>query len=52
MSFERESNTPNEVMVVRYDTRANLVARGVILQPPRDPNPFPARFVPDPPSRW
>jgi hypothetical protein len=52
VSFERESNTPNEVMALRYDTHANLVARGVIRQPQRDPSPFPARFVPDPPRRW
>ncbi len=52
VSFERESSTPNEVMTLRYDTHANLVARGVIRQPRRDPNPFPARFVPDPPRRW
>jgi hypothetical protein len=52
VSFERESDTPSEVIVLRYDTRANLVARGVIRSQQRDPNPFPARFVPDPPRRW
>jgi hypothetical protein len=52
VSFERQSDTPNEVIVLRYDTRANLVARGVIRSEQRDPNPFPARFVPDPPGRW
>jgi hypothetical protein len=52
VSFERESDTPNEVVALNYDTRANLVARGIIRQEPRDPNPFPARFVPDPPPRW
>jgi hypothetical protein len=51
VSFERESDTPNEVIELRYDTRANLVARGVMRWVPRDPNPFPARFVPDPPPR-
>jgi hypothetical protein len=48
VSFERESEVPNEVVVLRYDTRANLVARGIIRTLPREPNPFPARFVPDP----
>jgi hypothetical protein len=51
VSFERESEVPNEVIVLRYDTRANLVARGIIRTLPREPNPFPARFVPDPPPR-
>jgi hypothetical protein len=51
VSFERESDAPNEVIELRYDTRANLTARGIIRSVPRDPNPFPARFVPDPPPR-
>lgn len=51
-SFERESEAPNEVIAIWYDSRANLVARGVIPVPaPRDPQPFPANFVPDPPTR-
>ncbi len=49
--FERESDTPNEVVVIHYDTYANLVARGVIPQSPHWPSPFPGRFVPDPPGR-
>ena len=53
-SFERESATPNEVISIWYDSRSNLIARGVI--PPgvpieRDPRPVPAGFVPDPPVR-
>ena len=54
-SFERASDTPDEIISIRYDSRANLVALGVIPRAPvpsRDPQPFPARFVPDPPSRW
>jgi len=51
VEFERESDTPNEVIAIRYDTRANLVARGVIRAPAREPNPFPAHFVADPPAR-
>ena len=51
VAFERESNTPNEVVIIHYDTYANLVARGVIPQLPRWPSPFPGGFVPDPPGR-
>jgi hypothetical protein len=47
---------PSEVVTLRYDSRANLIALGVISSPrpaPRDqPDPFPAAFVPDPPTRW
>ena len=53
-SFERESATPNEVITLWYDSRANLVARGIIAATPLpacDPRPFPAGFVPDPPAR-
>jgi hypothetical protein len=50
-AFERESDTPNEIVVIHYDTYANLVARGVIPQSPRWPSPFPGGFVPDPPGR-
>jgi hypothetical protein len=56
VEFERESDSPNELIAIRYDTRNNLIARGIIREPARDPNrepnPFPARFVPDPPRRW
>ena len=52
VSFERESDAPNEVIALNYDTRSNLMARVIIPQQPREPNPFPARFVPDPPRRW
>jgi hypothetical protein len=52
VQFERESDSPNEVIAIRYDTRANLIARGIIREPAhqsrREPNPFPGRFVPDP----
>ncbi len=51
VAFERESDTPNEMIVIRYDTYANLVARGVIPRSPRWPSPFPGGFVPDPPRR-
>ncbi|HWH46891.1 MAG TPA: hypothetical protein VN664_03750 [Burkholderiales bacterium] len=51
VAFERESDTPNEVIAIHYDTYANLVARGVIPPSPRWPSPFPGGFVPDPPAR-
>ena len=52
VQFERDSDTPNEVVSIYYDTRANLVARGIIQQHAREPNAFPGRFTPDPPRRW
>ena len=48
--FERESGTANEVVVIYYDSHANLVARGVIRDARPRPDPFPNGFVPDPPS--
>lgn len=49
--FVRNSDTPDEVITIYYDSRANLIARGII-PPPRlaEPRPFPAGigFVPDP----
>jgi hypothetical protein len=52
-AFERASTRPDEVVQVRYDSHANLVAAGVIAAPPPRrgwvPDPFPG-FVPDPPS--
>ncbi len=58
--FERLQATPNEIIRIRYDSRENLVAAGVIREPvayPRPPAPdaFPnsgnASYVPDPPHR-
>ena len=48
VEFERESATPNEVIALRYDSRENLVALGVIPERRGRPDPFPAAFVPDP----
>jgi hypothetical protein len=54
--FERLQASPNEVIRIRYDSFANLLAMGVIPQPRVSPapNPFPdaplARYVPDPPG--
>jgi hypothetical protein len=54
--FERESTSPAEVIRIRYDSYANLLAMGVIPTPrpvqPR-PNPFPdgaVGYTPDPPQ--
>ena len=49
--FERNSDTPDEIITLYYDSRANLIARGIIPRPQRsDPQAFPASngFVPDP----
>lgn len=47
--FERATAAPVETITLYYDSRANLVARGVIKEPQRAPlpQPFPG-FVPDP----
>ena len=55
-SFERLQSQPNEVITLRYDSRENLVATGVIVErPSHTPNPFPNSdsfsYVPDPPAR-
>ena len=49
--FVRHSDTPDEVIAIYYDSRANLIARGIIPAPRlAEPTPFPAGsgFVPDP----
>ncbi|MFN0040113.1 MAG: hypothetical protein ACKVP2_11425 [Burkholderiales bacterium] len=51
VEFERESESPSEVIAIHYDTHANLVARGVIRGKRTWPAPFPGGFVADPPSR-
>jgi hypothetical protein len=57
-SFERAQTAPNETISIRYDSRENLVAMGVIPRPRhpghRSPNAFPESlgFVPDPPRYW
>ncbi len=55
-NFERLQSQPNEVIKIRYDSRENLIAFGVIRVPAtHTPNPFPnsdsASYVPDPPPR-
>ncbi len=54
--FERASRTPSEVLSLRYDSRTNLVSRGILPKPRpsgrnpdwRQAQPFPGEFVPDP----
>jgi hypothetical protein len=52
VDFQRASDTPDETIVIYYDSHQNLVAQGVL--PKRDrfadrlPEPFPDGFVPDP----
>lgn len=53
VDFRRASSTPDETIVIYYDSRRNLVAQGVLPQPQpsyadRRPDPFPNGFVPDP----
>jgi hypothetical protein len=50
-AFERASDVPDSVVSIRYDSRRNLVALGVLPEPARpwrEPRPFPGAFVPDP----
>ena len=52
VGFERATSAPAETVVIYYDSYRNLVARGIIPQPPLGrpvPNPFPG-FVQDPPA--
>jgi hypothetical protein len=54
VDFERASATPQETIVIYYDSRRNLVAQGLIEPLPPDvpvANPFPGSFVRDPPRR-
>lgn len=54
-SFERRSARPDEVIRIRYDSRINLIAMGVLppdMEPVAQPHPFPGsrrlRYAPDP----
>lgn len=54
-TFERASAEPVQVVAIRYDSRENLVAMGVIREPRPRPRPFPqgageTGFVADPPG--
>jgi hypothetical protein len=57
VDFERLQNSPNEIILIRYDSLPNLIAMGVVRPLPAPnsiPNAFPgaavAHYVPDPPS--
>jgi len=49
--FERATREPVETIAIYYDSYRNLVAQGVLptYSGRRGPDPFPSRFVPDPP---
>jgi hypothetical protein len=55
-NFDRLSNSPNEIIRIRYDSYENLVAMGIVRPRPlpSEPNAFPdsavSRYVPDPPG--
>jgi hypothetical protein len=51
VDFRRASTTPEETIVIYYDSRRNLIAQGVIGDGRRyahRPAPFPGEFTPDP----
>jgi hypothetical protein len=50
VEFERATEQPAETIAIYYDSYENLVALGVVrpAPSPRDPNPFPMAFAPDP----
>jgi hypothetical protein len=50
--FRRASETPSEIVTIYYNSRANLLAQGVIPRPQHygAPQAFPGGFVPDPRS--
>jgi len=51
VEFERRSTKPEQIISLFYDSRVNLVARGIIPHQTRPcfiPQPFPQGFVPDP----
>lgn len=55
VNFERATTAPEEVVTIYYDSRENLIARGIIREnfwPKREPQPFPQHFVQAPPNRW
>ena len=52
VEFRSASSTPDETIVIYYDSRRNLVAQGVLPESSwlaeRRPDPFPDGFAPDP----
>jgi hypothetical protein len=58
-TFTRLQDQPNEIISIRYDSRENLIASGVIREPiarPHRPRAFPqsdsVSYVPDPRKPW
>jgi hypothetical protein len=52
-AFRRASTAPDEIVSIWYDSRERLASRGVLPRATQycaDPQPFPARYVPDPRS--
>lgn len=50
-SFVRATRTPSETLRLDYDSWEALERRGIVRSRPSEPDPFPGRFVPDPPYR-
>jgi hypothetical protein len=53
-AFKWATALPEQITELRYDSAANLRARGIdtpVPPKPRRPDAFPGRFVPDPPAR-
>jgi hypothetical protein len=50
VDFIRATDSPSQIVAIRYDSHTNLAAQGIIPVPPRypEPRPFPGHFVPDP----
>jgi hypothetical protein len=49
VDFQRASDNPDEVVTIYYDTRARLVARGILPAAPiHTPQAFPGHYAPDP----
>jgi len=50
VEFERRSARPEQIVTLFYDSRTNLIERGIIPRPTpyHQPQPFPQVFVPDP----
>lgn len=55
-AFQRRSSRPDQVLEIQYDSRANLMAAGIMPRPVAVlPQAFPGGnggYVPDPPPRW
>ncbi len=50
VGFERASDAPEEIVILHYDSRSNLLAQGIIAGEAPRARAFPGTFVPDPPG--